>query len=1194
MPQESAHEPDERLHTVIAEYLQAAEAGQPPDRTALLARYPDLAEGLREFFAGHDRVRQAVATLHAAPPTPPGGAATVGADEPTARPEPCGAPGTRFADYELLGEIARGGMGVVFRARQVSLNRVVALKMILAGQFAADADVQRFRAEAEAAAALDHPHIVPIYEVGEHEGQHYFSMKLVEGGSLQAHGLQPAGLPGRQREAARLLAAVARAVHYAHQRGILHRDLKPANILLDREGQPHVTDFGLAKKVEGGSDVTRSGAVVGTPSYMAPEQARGEKVLSTAADVYSLGAVLYELLTGRPPLRGDSPLDTLMQVLDREPERPRRLNPALDADLETICLKCLDKDPQRRYASAEELARDLERWLAGETIQARPSTRWERTVKWARRRPAASALIAVSALSLVALLALAGFLWHNAELRAEAVQDLAQAHLQIRAAEAEAEASTQFALVMSRVAREKLKEVKRLEETAREAKAKAIAIDAHAQRTVYAADMQLAHAAWQTGNVPRLVGLLKRHRPLPGQSDPRGFEWHYLHRLAHGDRLTLQWLPDELRKGPADNPDNFPVLALSRDGKMLATVSPVAPVRLWDRATGKPLRTLAAPAGPVVALTFAAGDKELLLVVTRPGGKGRAGHDRKQFQAVVEGKAKPSLRPLTDTLAVQRLPVDGGPPAAPEPLDPARLPAAVSFFHAGLQGSMAAMAAASFPVRGAFLTPTALALAPDGKTLAIAAVYIPQPRTAKHNKPSGAVVLWDLAAGRDRAVFTEHQTIITTLAFSPDGKYLASGSLDRTVHLRDGATGENRAGFLRFDGLVMALTFSPDGKTLAVACADGTAELWDGASRKGGHKLKGHLNGLSSLAFTPDGKELATGSGDGTVKFWDPFRNQGPAARFSNSGSVHALAFSADARTLAAIDQGGAFRVWDVRTWQEHASTRLTLELPLITCAAVSRDGRTVAASGASDTVELLDGTTGARRKVLQGPTKTGLVYALAFAPDGKILAAGSGLLHKEGKVRLWDPATGKELHTFGGFAAHVAGLAFSPDGKLLAATGRDGTVKVWEARAGKELFSARAKGEVPCLAFSPDGRHLAWASGETVTVREMPGGKEVLTIQGYGHRVLEMAFSPDGTRLATVGGGVMTGRGVSVKLWDLRTGQEVLSLSGASDAVTALAFSPDGKRLAAAFAEEQTINPFREVQAEVHVWDATPVGERP
>ena len=175
-----------------------------------------------------------------------------------------------------------------------------------------------------------------------------------------------------------------------------------------------------------------------------------------------------------------------------------------------------------------------------------------------------------------------------------------------------------------------------------------------------------------------------------------------------------------------------------------------------------------------------------------------------------------------------------------------------------------------------------------------------------------------------------------------------------------------------------------------------------------------------------------------------------------------------------------------------------------------------------------------------------------------------------------------------------MGGVAFSPDSKLLAAAGRDGTVKVWEARAGQELFSARAKGEVPCLAFSPDGRHLAWASGETVTVREVPGGKEVLTIQGYGHRVLEMAFSPDGTRLATVGGGVMTGRDVSIKLWDLRTGQEVLSLGGAADAVTALAFSPDGKRLAAAFAEEQTINPFREVQAEVHVWDATAVPDAP
>ena len=271
--------------------------------------------------------------------------------------------------------------------------------MILAGQFAAPEDVQRFHREAEAAANLDHPNIVPIYEVGEHQGQHYFSMKLIEGGSLAS-----CKLPLPPRQAAQLVATVAHAVHHAHQRGVLHRDLKPGNILLDARGQPHVTDFGLARGVDGDAQHTRTGAIVGTPAYMPPEQARSEKVLTTGVDVYSLGAVLYKLLTGRPPFKAATSLDTVLQVLEREPEPLRKLNPGIDRDLATICLKCLEKAPQRRYNSAAALADDLERRLRGEPIAARPSGRWERIRKYVRRKPAAAGLIAVTIVAVVALI----------------------------------------------------------------------------------------------------------------------------------------------------------------------------------------------------------------------------------------------------------------------------------------------------------------------------------------------------------------------------------------------------------------------------------------------------------------------------------------------------------------------------------------------------------------------------------------------------------------------------------------------------------------------------------------------------------------------------------------------------------------------------------------------------------------------
>ena len=290
-----------------------------------------------------------------------------------------------FGDYELLEQIGRGGQGVVFRARQKSLNRTVALKIIGLGQWATKAHLKRFRLEAEAAARLEHPGIVPIHEVGERDGSCYFSMKFVEGGQLDEVARRE---PMPIRRAVELIAKVARTVHYAHEHGILHRDIKPGNILLDAKGEPHLTDFGLARLVESESSVTHTLDVLGTPSYMAPEQAVGNNAaVSSATDVYGLGAVLYQLLTGQPPFAGGTTYETIKLLLDTEPRQPRLLNPKIDRDLSTICLKCLEKDPKRRYSSALALAEDLERWLKHEPIRARRTGVFTRGKKWVRRNP---------------------------------------------------------------------------------------------------------------------------------------------------------------------------------------------------------------------------------------------------------------------------------------------------------------------------------------------------------------------------------------------------------------------------------------------------------------------------------------------------------------------------------------------------------------------------------------------------------------------------------------------------------------------------------------------------------------------------------------------------------------------------------------------------------------------------------------
>jgi WD40 repeat protein/tRNA A-37 threonylcarbamoyl transferase component Bud32 len=1064
------------------------EGGALPDREALLERHPELAERLRAFFADYDRVDRQAGQMHLShDPYPTTGEA---AQRPRVR---------YFGDYELLEEIARGGMGVVYKARQTSLNRIVALKMILAGQLATPLEVARFKVEAEAAAGLDHPHIVPIYEVGEHDGQQCYAMRFVAGTSL-AH--RPRMEP---QDGARLLAVVARAVHYAHQRGILHRDLKPANILLDGQGQPHLTDFGLAKHVQQEGSLSPTGAIVGTPSYMAPEQAAGRRGaaspgggLTTRADVYSLGAILYEMLTGRPPFRAETPLDTLLQVLEQEPARPRSLNPQVDLDLETVCLKCLQKEPAKRYASAEALAEDLERRLRGEPILARPVGGVERLWRWCRRnRGIAASLTGLFVTLLVGIIAaslLAAAAWRNAE-RADREAALARDN------------------------------EKQAQDNAEQARAEKQLSD----RRFYASEMKLASLDWEAGQISLLLQRLGQLQPKPGGTDLRGFEWNYLWWKSQLDYRSFQGHENNVRG-----------VAFSADGRHIASGSDDRTVKVWDVATGRETHTLRGHTDGVYGVAFSPDGRRIA----------SASHDK--------------TARVWDAATGREVYTLGG---------------HTNFVHA-------------------------VAFSPDGRQIA----------TASWDQ---TVKVWDADTGRETLTLRGHTSDVTGVAFSPDGRRLASAGWDGTVRVWHAASGHpvlTIRTHKSLPGMVhkFGVAFSPDGRRLAAASEDRTVKVWDADTGREMLTLRGHAYSAYVIAFSPDGLRIASGGTDGMIKVWDAVTGLETVTLRGWSSWVDGVEFSPDGWRLAAT-HGSGIKLWDLAAGQEP----LTLHGHGTGKVVFSPDGRSIASSGENQTVKVWDAATGRETLTLYG--HAGNVTNTAFSPDGRRLASASN----DGTVKLWDAVTGQQVRTFRGHTDGVHDVAFSPDGHHLASASDDGTVKVWDAASGQQAFTLRVDkggpmegawcvafspdgrrlacasfmGEIKlcdvatgeslnfqgdnrpggnCLAFSPDGRRLASGSWDSATrVWDAVSGQELLTFRGHAGGVNTVTFSPDGARLASAGGDG------TVKTWDAVTGQEILNLRRHEGTVLGVAFSPDGQHLASAGND-----------GTVRVWDATFLSE--
>jgi WD40 repeat protein/serine/threonine protein kinase len=1150
-----------RLEALVAEFLHAVDAGQQPDREALVARNPDLEAELRSFFADHDRICQAASPLR---PSRPGAV-----DDPTLAPgeqtqEPILGRVHYFGDYELLEELGRGGMGVVYKARQVSLDRIVALKMILIGQLATEEDIRRFHAEAEAAARLDHPGIVPVFEVGRHGGHHYFSMAFVEGESLGRRLVH--GLPA-PREAAVLVKKVAEAIAYAHVEGVIHRDLKPANILIDRHGQPRLTDFGLAKRVEslgdkserpmGGQnqspllhnararELTATGQVLGTPSYMPPEQASGQRgVVGPLADVYSLGAVLYCLLTGRPPFQADNPLDTLLQVLDCEPVPPRQLNAAVPRDLETICLRCLEKELRKRYASAQDLVADLGRYLDGRPIVARPARVWERAVKWARRRPSVAALTMVSGLALVAIFVVA--LWYNDQLRA-ALSDSQQAR---GAAEKERDSANRARLV-----------AEERELTAR--------------RYLYQAHLNLAQQAWNNSRIDRVQELLDAHFPEPGQQDVRGFEWYLLWRLCHSDRRTFAG-------SKAVN-----AVALSPDGKVLAIAGErqqedrvrflgfrtIGVITFWDPVTGKSLGELPGLDAEVSSLAFTPDGKTL---ATGGGGNEEEGFDytvrlwdvgRQKCQAVLSGYKGPitsvcfsSDGKILATGASQSDEIAKlWDVAARKELHSLRVPGA-----AGTSG-------------------VAIALSPDGRTVA----------TGNNGGPLDAALrLWDVATGKEMPRLKTQNGIVESLAFSPRNGFLAVGYADGVVRIWDVAKGQVWVTLRKDHDGILALAFSSDGTLLATAGRDRVVRVWNAARLEDDTlrefaTVKGHRDVVSSVAFAPGGRALATGSWDGSAKIWDLPNGRAWTTLKETAGVVTTLGFGGD--VLATASGRGVVKLWNAHTGEAQATLvpsaeagDSTLSWPL----AITVDGKTVVALDRDGTVGLWETATGQKRLAL--PRQEGRVNALAVSSDSRLVAlvttrdrqvvrqvAGRdfSVVEPASTVDLWNLDDGKRHLTLAADSFAVSAVAFASDGRTVAVTPvhGDGAIKLWDTASGREQASLAGPAEdVLCLAFAPDGRTLATGSFDgRARLWDLATKKERAVLRGHTQAIHSLAFAPDGLTLGT---GSADG---SAKLWSVATGEETLTLPQSTPVsrllpvgefqMLAVTFAQDGKTLATA-----------------------------
>ncbi|MCW1885486.1 protein kinase [Luteolibacter flavescens] len=968
-----------------------------------------------------------------------------------------GAPQVRgFGDFELLEEIARGGMGIVYRARQISLGREVAVKMILAGELATGETVQRFRKEAAAAARLDHPNIVPVYEIGEHELQHFFSMRLVLGGrnvAGWATALDRAAGGDAHGAIATMMAKVANAVAFAHDRGVLHRDLKPSNILVDENGEPQITDFGLAKMIhehEPDNVRTLSLAVMGSPSYMAPEQADGRlRDVTTATDVYGLGAVLYELLSGRPPFTGLSPLATARMVVD---EMPAPLQ-GVPRDLATICMKCLAKEPGSRYATAHALAEDLERYSSGRSIMARPVTAPEAVWRWARRRPGISSLLAALALALVLGLGGVSWQWSRAEAARRHQQEVLE-HLH-----------------WTGIVRE---------------------IDTNAGPEALAKLATLLRA--EPGNWPAamLAMSVVDQQPFPCPAGPPvtldgppataprlapDGSWF---AAAGRDRIVRAWNAEsgaEIARLPLD--DAAKSLAVSGGPLALAVAMDGGPLLAWESAQASPV---ALPRGGKTALgflKFSADGTHLLghsaesaevwscavphvmpKVLTVEGGVRRAAISADGSRALVWNARHASL---IEVASGRRL---------------VEVHAKEEFGNGALAagGQRFALADGRFTVRVWDAATNEARCEIDSSPSPVDLVTLDAAGSRVTLTVGGnELAMYETNSGVKTSPTMKHLYNPTVLVSSPDGSRMVSSGRDGQVIAWDAGTGEALCHPIRFDMVDRAadVDVSHDGKTVlttqrARAGSPTVMTVWrSSVTRPPQRQVPGKVNEIAINRLSPDGKlaclsispdfrayvyELATGR----VVLDEPTK-----------GDVYGFHFSPDGARLYALTENGWLHGWTL-------ATRQPLWPPVhhpgaIRPSAISRDGTRIIAGHNDGHIRISDTATG---KLVQTLAHPGEVKVLRFAPDGsdRFLSGST-----DGVAHVWNLHGGKKLASFTRHTDAIIAGSWSPDGRHVATASYDGTARVWDAATGRPIGQPMLHATwLAHLEYSPDGRLLA------------------------------------------------------------------------------------------------------------------------